>query len=247
MQLSQPQSPAPNSGQDPAGGLGHPEVSYTAPAFGHDGAPAPQHHPDYNFIMDPTSPRAKKINLPTSSLMGRVAIVAGGLTVLFIVFIVFKSILGGSGSNSAAMVSVAQQQQVLIHISTAVKQQPGISIATQNSSATIFATMTSAQQDLITYLKTNHQKVSSNQLIQKESSSQDTSLTNAASAGTYDATYSSTIQTVLNNYEQVLKQAYAQTKGPKGKALLKEQFYGAEVLTAQITGQSAPTLNAPTP
>ena len=247
MQPSQPQSPTPNSGQNHTGGPGHPEVNYTAPAFGHDGVQGPQHHPDYNFIMDPTSPKVKKINLPTNSLLGRVAVVAGGLTVLLIVFIILKSVLGGNGSNSAAMVSVAQQQQVLIHISTAAKQQPGISIATQNSSATIFATMTSAQQDLITYLKTNHQKVSSNQLIQKESLSQDTTLTTAAAAGSYDATYSSTIQTSLSNYEQALKQAYAQTKGSKGKALLKEQFYGAEVLTAQITGQPAPTLNAPTP
>ena len=236
MQPTMPKPTPPSPGQNHPSGPGHPEINYTAPAYGHD-ANNQGHHPDYNFIMEPGKTPGKSL-LPQlnlgGSFMGRLVIVLGGLVILLVLFAIIKGLLGGGGSNVGAFNTVAQEQQALYHLATAAKQQTGTSQVTQASSNTIAVTMASAQQQLFTYMRANHLKINAKGLNQKVSASQDTQLTSAVDAGTYDSVYVSTMQTTLSSYEQALKQAYNQTSGPVGKALLTDQFNGAELLVKQL-------------
>ena len=165
----------------------------------------------------------------------RFAFVAGGAIFILMVFIVVKSLSSSGTSNMASLTTVIQYQQALIHISTVAGQQPATNTVTQNSAATIQTSVTSAQQQLATYLKTSGQSVSKSIANKKLSSSTDAQLSAAASTGTYDKTYLMLTRTLLTDYEQALKQAYSQTAGPKGQALLNSEYNSAQLLVQQLT------------
>lgn len=190
--------------------------------------------PDYDFIINPARPSRKLSLSRFKSRSARVAIVGAGTLLLLLLFVVIKSFFGGSVNNTGSLTAVVQYQRALIHISTAAVQQPGISATTQNSAATILASISSAQQQLLAYFKTNGQSVSKTVANKKISASSDAQLTAAAGAGNYDKTYQSIIQILLTDYEQALKQAYAQTKGPQGQALLASDYSSALLLAQQL-------------
>ena len=252
----QPPSPAPSPPpQQPLPPINPPHVieNYTAPELDNEPVAATAqpavtqqfsviesqadqtHHPNYEFIMNPTAVRTGGSFSSSSSLIKRVVVVAAGLIVLLIIFVIAKNVLTSTGSNAAALLSVAQEQQELIHLSASATKQPGIALSTLNSSTTITASVTSAQKQLLTYMRLNHQKIITTELVLKVSASTDTELKAAATAGTYDQTYQSVMQTVLTSYQQAAKRAYDQTTGVKGRALLASDYNGATLLLQQVT------------
>lgn len=194
----------------------------------------PVTQPNYDFIVNPSKPPAKAPFSGFGSLPIKIAFIGGGLILLMIIFVVIKSFTGGT-SNSASMITVVQEQQALIHITTASTKQAGTNVKTQNSSATIQATVTSDQTQLLAYFKTNGLKITTATENLKVSTTVDAQLATAASAGTYDSTYQTVIQTALTNYSNALKIAYNQTKGPKGRALLSTDFDSTQLLIKQIS------------
>jgi hypothetical protein len=198
-------------------------------------APPPVQPHEYEFITNPGKPPRGPANLLPSgaSLPIRIAIVAGGLLVLLIIFVIIKGLLSGGG-NADALVTVAQDQQQIVHLTTKANEQTGLSTINQNFAVTAQATVTSAQTQLITYLKTNGQKVGIKTLNLKVSTTLDEELKTAASNSTYNSTFKETMQSQLNDYQQALRTAYNQTKGPKGRKLLSDQFNGAQLLKQQL-------------
>src|SRR5581483_10105352 len=106
--------------------------------------------------------------------------------------------------------------------------------ASQNFASTTQITVTSAQQDLLAYLKSNHTKVSSKVLNHKISALVDSQLAAANTAGTYDQTFQQTLQNEVQTYLQDLQRAFQQTKGPKGSRLLANDYHYAQLLLEQI-------------
>ncbi len=194
--------------------------------------PAPQ--PNYDFIINPNKPSSGMSFNGFKSLPARIVLIAGGLLVLLVLFVVIKGLLGGS-SNASAMTTVVQEQQALIHITTIATTQPGTNTTTQNSVATVLSSVSSAQSQLLAYLRSNNQSVSKSVLNQRVSTTTDAQLTTAASAGTYDSTYKTIVLAILNNYINALKTAYNQTKGPKGQALLNDDYNSAQLLLRQLS------------
>jgi hypothetical protein len=196
--------------------------------------PAPQQpQSDYEFFLNPEQP-AKQSRLPGGNSTATRALLFGGLlVVLMIVFAVAKSLLGGS-ANLTGFVSVAQDQQSMLHILQSAGQQQDLSTDNKNFAATAEISLDSAQSDLIGYLKINHQKVSVKQLNLKISSSVDTQLAAAASGSTYNQTFKEVMQTQLNSYVVHLQQTYQQTSGPKGRALLNSDYAQAKLLLNQL-------------
>jgi len=170
-----------------------------------------------------------------SSLMKRILVVAVGLFILLILFVGVKNLIGSSSSNAASLLSVAQDQQELLHIATNASQQAGVSISTLNSTSTISASIGSQESQLTAYIKSVGQKYNTAQLGLKLSSATDAQLTAAASAGTYDQTYQTVMQGVLTNYQNDLKKAYSQTTGPRGRTLLNADYNAAKLLLQQLT------------
>jgi hypothetical protein len=204
--------------------------------------------PDYGFIVQPPKPPKRGLSLPGFSggnpLVVRIIVVLGGLLVLLVVFAVIKGLLSGGG-NTQALVTVAQDQQEMIHILTnsagqgGSQQQAVLSASNQNFAATAKLSLTSAQTQLITYMKTNGKKVSTKTLGLKISPATDQQLTTAASNSTYDTTFKQVMQTKLTDYETALGAAYKETKGPKGRKLLINEYNGAKLLLTQLNSPAS--------
>jgi len=171
--------------------------------------------------------------------MVRIGIVAGGLLLLVIIFSLLKSIIVGH-PNTAGFVTAAQEQQELIHLTTNAVQQQGLSTTNMNSALTTQLSLTSGQHDILTYLRNNHVKVKTKQLNLQVSAALDTQLTTAAAASTYNQTFHDIMKTKLTTYTQTLKQTYTQTKGPKGRALLSQEYDGAQLLLQQLDTPASP-------
>ncbi len=202
-------------------------------------APPPAQPHDYEFITNPGQPPRRSFNpLPGStSTPIRVAIVTGGLLALLIVFLILKGIFSGGG-NTEALVNVGQNQQQLIHLAKNANQQPGLSGANQAFAVTTQVTLTSAQQQLVTYLAKNGKKVDAKLLNLKVSAPLDEQLKTSAASSTYNATFKQTMETQLKSYQQALRTAYSQTSGPKGRELLSKQFDASSLLLQQLAEPS---------
>jgi hypothetical protein len=192
----------------------------------------------YDFIMNPEQQLPGQPGLPGSnSPLMRILIIGGLIVVLIIAFVVIKSMLGGS-SNLPKFVAVAQDQQEMIHITSIANQQATLSTENQNFSTTAQLSLSSAQSDLLKYLKANHQKVSVKQLNLKVSRQVDTELQNASAATTYNQTFNEIMQAQLSNYMSQLKAAYQTSESDKGRALLNDQYTQAQLLQDQLKAAS---------
>lgn len=192
-------------------------------------------HDPYGFILNPEKPAKPPMKLLPSgnSTLQRAAIFGGGLAVLLILVIVVMSFVSkGSQTGTEDIVAVAQQQTELARIATDGTEN-ATSSTTKNLAANLQASMTSAQQQTVAYLKTTHHKVSTKTLSQKKSSTTDTTLQNAKDAGTYDSTFTNIVQQDLTAYAAQLETAYKTKPGPKGEALLNSQYEAAKLLNTQ--------------
>jgi hypothetical protein len=202
-------------------------------------APQPQPH-EYEFIVNPGKPPRRSLNLlPTGAPpILRVIIAIGGLLVLLILFLIIKGFLSGGG-NTDALTTVAQDQQQIIHLATNATQQTALSPDNLAFSETAQITMTSAQTQLVSYLRTNGHKVGVKTLSLKVSTNLDTELKTAAGNSTYNDTFKQTMRSQLNDYQQALREAYKQTSGPKGRKLLSNQFTGSQLLLQQLNAPAS--------
>ncbi len=220
------------SGQQPAPQQGQSYPPIQAPA-------AQSSDQAYEFITHPqTEPKRSLIDaLPGSGTMvGRIGIMAGLLLLLLILFLIVRSVLGGGGIKSTALVSVAQDQQEMLHITNTVTQQGGgLSTANQNFAVTLKASMTTSQSELFTYLNNNKVKLKPKQLNMKVSTTIDQQLAAAKASGTYDQTFKSVMISQLKAYATDLGKAYQQDTGKKGRALINETYQQARLLGTQLT------------
>lgn len=228
----QPTGQVPNTGQ-PIPGNPVTENLGSTPAVANSPYP-------YDFIMNPDQPQPPKTSLlPTTGdgsrgLAVRMGLVAGGLLVLLILFSVVRGLLSGN-SNQPQFLSVAQDQQVLIHLTATAAQQQNLSSSNSNFAATAQLSLTTARSDTIAYLgKLGLKKIDAKVLNSKLSPQTDKQLADAAVAATYNETFRDVMKTKLNSYKQDLQNAYNKTTGPQGRKLLSNQFDQAELLLLQL-------------
>jgi hypothetical protein len=243
-QPSQPVPPDPNMPPQPAAQPqpGQPQVIQPTqpyqPAPEQPSAQQPQQQP-YDFIMNPEQPQAPKQKLPglspNSSLLQRLLLLGGGLVVLIIIIAIARSLLS-PGTDYTGYVSVAQQQQELLHILSPEDDTTfqNLSANNQNFVATASLSLSSAQSQLIQYLGRNGQKVETKQLNLKLNAQTDQQLANAATAGTYDQTFSDVMKSELEQYVNTLVTTYKQATGKNGRALLNDQYCQAQLLRKQL-------------
>lgn len=190
---------------------------------------------NYDFITNP-APVPKRSVVNGSSTLARVVVVLVGLLVLIILFVGAKNILSADGGSSVALAKVANRQQTIIIRTT--EALDGTQALSSNSAAVVVTTqvsLTSAQSQLLAYLKTQNQKVTKNQLIDPGASAITAQLTAATTAGTYDATLQQVLKNLLLDYQSTLKQAYEKTSSARGRELLQKDYDGATLLLKQFT------------
>lgn len=202
--------------------------------------PPPSHTPDYDFIVNPaTAPKKSLIPLPTGgSILQRAAVVGGGLVILLIIIVIFVSLLSGSGNNTTPLVSIAQQQNELIRIATVGTLQTSDQAA-KNFAVASQLSLTTDQQQLLTYLKGQGHKVSSKQLLATKSAKTDSELSAAQAASTFDSTFEQIMQTELTTYVQSLKTTFASTTGSNARKLLNNDYAAAVLLEQQLPSSSS--------
>lgn len=190
----------------------------------------------YNFITEPMPQPRQALRLPgASSLAIRAAYVVGGLLVLFIIFSVVKNVISGP-SSFQAFLPVAQDQQEINHLlANATRQQnQNLSTSTQNFIATAQLSIPSNQSDLLQYLAKNNYKIKPKNLNLKLNASLDSQLMTATANTTYESTFVATMSNQLNGYTSDLNQAFNQTKGKNGHALLSSYYAQAKLLLTQL-------------
>lgn len=224
---------------------------YAAPPGGPPPAPQPQtpqpgqpgagqggpYGSEFGFIMEPPPPPRRSLLPTNASLPLRIGVVAGGFIVLLILFSVVKGLLSGSG-NTPALISVAQDQQKIIHVTTSVitpqNDQAVLSDNNKNFAATAQLSMLSAQQQMLLYLKSNGKKVNAKTLNLKINAMTDQQLAASATNSTYDSTFKQIMQDQLSEYQASLKQAYQQTGSAAGRKLINDDYKASQLLLTDL-------------
>lgn len=191
----------------------------------------------YAFIMDPSKPPRKRLlnGGAGNSMAVRLLIVVAGVFVLLVIFVFILKALGGDKGtfNKAAMLSVAQDQAELVHLSTGGVQN-SVSQDNKNFSITTQLSSSSQQAALLTYLQSHGYKPGSKQLALKQSAATDSQLSAALTASTFDPTYREVMKSELETYQKDLSTAY-NTADSKAKALLSADYNGAGLLLEQLS------------
>jgi hypothetical protein len=206
--------------------------------------PQPNTMPDYDFFMNNQQVSQKKPLLPgsSSSLPVRIGLVVGGIVVLLIIFNVAKGLLAGP-SNLPYYMSVIQDQEEIVHLSAAALEQSSLSTANKNFAATAQTSVKSSQTDIVTLVSGSNQKINSKQAALKISAQTDARLTSAASSGTFNPTFNEVMLTQLQTYKNDLNTVYSKTQNVQSKAIVKDQYKQAELLTQQLNSASTSAID----
>jgi hypothetical protein len=196
--------------------------------------PRSLNHPQaYEFIMNPEKPLRKSLLPGGGSPILKILYIAGGLLMLVVAFVVVKNLVAG-GSNFTPYISVAQDQQELIHLANGAVEQTDLSTTNRNFVASTRLSLGTSHSRFLSYLKQHGTKVSTKTLNAKVSTQTDNQLVAAASATTYNRTFREIMKNKLNGYSQDLKRGYQQAKNPQGQALLKSDYDQAQLLLKQL-------------
>lgn len=227
-QAGTPQPPAPVVGGSPS------TIQPGGPADIPEPASADS---SYTFITNPPAPPKPSLlsSIPGGkSLVGRIGLAAVALFVLIIGFAIIRGLLSG-GPDLTSAVTVAQEQQELIHLaSEATSQGVSLSPATQNAVANIQLSVSASQSKLLNYLYKNNTKLKSKQLNLKVSRAADNQLIASVPAGAYDTTLQGILQQKMADYISSLKVATRQITGPKGHGILTDAQNQALLLQKQL-------------
>jgi len=192
---------------------------------------------NYDFILNPQKPK-KAFNISGNSMQKKILAILSILIFLIVGFTIFKNLTTTKVLSISDLTNVVIEQQKIINLvkndfisSNSTNQ---FSQAQINAIATINLTIPSEQKSLINYLKDSSYVIKSSTIGSVKTTSLDTQINNAAAAGNLTSTYNSIMKSELNNYLNYLSIGYNTTKGPKGKALLKQEYQNANTLLKQL-------------
>ena len=192
---------------------------------------------NYDFILNPQKPK-KAFNIGGNSMQKKILAILSILIFLIVGFTIFKNLTTTKVLSISDLTNVVIEQQKIINLvkndfisSNSTNQ---FSQAQINAIATINLTIPSEQKSLINYLKDSSYVIKSSTIGSVKTTSLDTQINNAAAAGNLTSTYNSIMKSELNNYLNYLSIGYNTTKGPKGKALLKQEYQNANTILKQL-------------
>jgi hypothetical protein len=193
----------------------------------------------YDFITNPPSPPKTSFLdvFHETSLPKLLGILGGGFVVCLLLIVILHSFLSTSFDLSPFL-SVLQDQQELIHLTSEVVQNPSEQAALpptyNNFIATTQATVTSSQNQLINYLLLNKQKINPKDISLKELTTTDSQLLAAVTSNTFPSTFQSIMTTELNTYRADIRFAYNQTTGKNGHIELLNEYKQTGLLLKQL-------------
>ena len=200
-------------------------ASPAVPNNGHSG------HNPYEFIINHNTPKARLFNFGGGSLALRLAILVGGLVVLFTVIALVVALLAPKG-NAESLRQIAQQQQEILRVANLADNN----VTDQNVKnfvANVDASMRTSKIQTLAFLDAHNIKMEPKTLALGRDTKTDVLLQNAAAAGTYDSTAVDTLTTQLETYEALLKSTSKQTSSKQTLKVLQDCFNSVYMLLKQ--------------
>ncbi len=196
--------------------------------------PAPN---NYDFFLNPAqAPKPGKLpNVPgvRSPFLKRLILIVGGGLLLIVVVWIFASVVLG-GKSDTGLLSVAQAQTELIRVATEGTQDATVQ-TTKNLAITTQLALDTDQGQLLAYASKHGTKISPKQLGLTKNASTDQQLSNAQAASNFDAVFAQVMQTNLQAYAGILKQAFNASASTTQKQLLSTEYARANLLLAQAS------------
>ncbi len=195
--------------------------------------PSPAQPTDYQFIMEhPAAPKKSALAGPTS--MGkRLALVAVGFLIFIMVAVILFSLLTRPSADSTTMLRLSQQQTELVRVAGIAIVHPEASKTTKNLAFTTQLTLQTDSKTLKAYLDEQGQAVDPKALPLGQNKATDQALTAAKSSGNFDQAFTKVMQEQLTAYSSTLRQAFTNTKNPRGQELFSKQYDQAQLLLKQ--------------
>lgn len=200
-------------------------------------------HNPYEFIVNPNTPpkKASTFGGTGDKFLLKIGLLVGGLIVVMIVLAVGISLFAPKGTTTG-ITAIAQRQQEIIRLSTAVAGQAQ-SVDIVNFASTAAAATTTSQLKVLGNLSSHGTKLGAKELGVDQDSQTDTQLTNAQAAGTYDTTAIQVLTANLQTYESLLQDNYKLAHSADTRQVLQDCFTAATKLLEQakvLSGQTSP-------
>lgn len=195
--------------------------------------PAPDDQNQYDFIVNPGKSGPRNGGQP--SMILRLGLVLGLILIVLVGFIGIKSLLIGGESTTDNLYKILGQQQQMIVITSAAttgKTAP-LSVANAAAATTTELSLITARQELAIYTSGGG-KINPKKTVYAGRVAVNEQLAASITAGTYNATFASVLETQLTEYQQTLRTTFNMTKNNEGRKLLGEQYDQATLLLKQL-------------
>jgi hypothetical protein len=188
----------------------------------------------YDFFLE-SKPKPAKKRLPgNGSKFTTILLLAAAAFAALIVLAIVLSIFRGGQGDTPGLSSLTSNQQRIIRTSDAglktLESQNLINFATTAKVST-----TSAQQELITYINQRGGTIDAKQLALISSPAIDQSLEAAQAAGTYDAVFTTAMQSLLSDYITNLKKIINAKPAAGERAIVEKELSAAQLLLQMIS------------
>lgn len=190
----------------------------------------PNNNNPYEFITNPQSPK-RQARFGRTPLQ-RTIIVVGSVSLLLIIFVAGASLLNRSANEQKdKLVRLAQTQAEIARVAE-IGEKDGVGRETKTLAAIANQGLISAQNETTELLAQRGTKLNNSSLSALKSKQTDAELEAATSRSSFDDTFNSVLDRLLEDYMTQLKSA--QTSGNnREKEVLSANFQEAELLLNQ--------------
>lgn len=196
--------------------------------------PPPSDPGRYDFFLQP---EAKSARHRAGGLSGfaKLLLGAGALVLVLVILAVVLTVSrGNKGASPTGLTALAANQQEIIRVGTmgAGKIQ---SQNLKNFTSTAIASLTSDQQALVNFASRHGGTIDSRLLGSAKDPNTDRVLAAAEAASTYDATYKSAMDQMLNDYQVKLRQTGDAATVAGERELLDKDLRNARLLQQMLS------------
>lgn len=189
----------------------------------------------YDFFMEQ---QQQKRSLFSGGGMGgtKMLLLVSGIVLLLIIFGIIGIALLGPKDDIAPELAVAQTQQEIVRVAAdGAKNAKAGNL--QNFAVTASLSVTSAQQEYLTFFASHGVKIGEKELALGRNAKTDQALAAALGANTYDTTFITVMRSELDSYETKLRAIAAKVTTKQAKELIQKLYDSAKLLSKQLEAQ----------
>jgi uncharacterized protein YpmB len=200
----------------------------------------PNANPEYNFIFNGQQQSKKRFSLPGGNNFVKIAFLIVGVGFIVGILIIVASSFFGPKINTKQVTDVIARGVEITRVSDEVTQKSR-DLNTANLASTTSATLSSEDNQLLSYLNKNKKKVNKKDLSLYVSKNTVAEIVSADQNNRLSEYYNSYLKKNLTDYLTAIKTAYDSTNGPTLKAdLLQFSNSTKTILSTQQLATTQP-------